>query len=104
MLAVSQQNTRRARRAMSADQALTRARERNYRKVDVAVASGLLPKLQRNMNVTLKTATGGSIKLVSADGSVTAEGRHYYDNDGADPPSVFAYEQPLEKWQMGERL
>ena len=103
MLAVSQQNTRRARRAMSADQALTRAQERNYRKVDAAVASGLLPKLQRNMNVTLKTATGGSIKLVSADGSVTAEGKYYYNDAGVDPPSVFAYEQPLEqgKWVKG---
>ena len=53
MLAVSQgarQNTRRPRRAMSADQALTRAQERNYRKIDAAMDSGLLPKLQKNMN------------------------------------------------------
>ena len=79
MLAISQgarQNTRRPRRAMSADQAKMRAQERNYRKIDAAVGSGVLPKLQKTMNVTLKTLTGGSIKLVSADGTVTPEGQH----------------------------
>ena len=86
---------------MSADQALRRAQERNYRKIDAAVDSGLLPKLQKNMNVTLKTLTGGSIKLVSADGTVTPEGLHYYNNVGVDPPNVFAYDQPLE---YGERV
>ena len=88
---------------MSADQALRRAQERNYRKVDAAVDSGLLARLQKNMNVTLKTLTGGSIKLVSADGTVTPEGLHYYNNVGVAPPSVFAYEQPLEsgKWVRG---
>ena len=106
MLAVSEgtrQNTRRPRRAMSADQATTRAQERNYQKIDAAVGSGMLPKLQKTMNVTLKTLTGGSIKLVSADGTVTPEGQHYYNNAGVAPPSVFAYEQPLEsgKWVRG---
>ena len=104
MLAVSEnsgtqsarQNTRRPHRAMSADQAKIRAQERNYQKVDDAVANGLLPKLQRNMNVTLKTRTGGSIKLVNADGVVTEEGKYYYKNVGVAPPSVFAYEQPHE--------
>ena len=88
---------------MSADQALRRAQERNYRNSDDAVDSGLLARLQKNMNVTLKTLTGGSIKLVSADGTVTPEGLHYYNNAGVDPPSVFAYEQPLEsgKWVRG---
>ena len=88
---------------MSAEPVLTRAQERNHQTIDVAVNSGLLPKLQRNMNVTLKTLTGGSIKLVSADGTVTPEGLHYYNNAGVDPPSVFAYEQPLEsgKWVRG---
>ena len=99
MLAVSEgarQNTRRPRRAMSADQAKMRAQERNYRTIYAAAGSGLLPKLQKTMNVTLKTLTGGSIKLVSADGTVTPEGLHYYNNAGVAPPSVFAYEQPLE--------
>ena len=88
---------------MSADQAKMRAQERNYRKIDAAVGSGVLPKLQKTMNVTLKTLTGGSIKLVSADGTVTPEGQHYYNNAGVAPPSVFAYEQPLEsgKWVRG---
>ena len=84
---------------MSADQALTRAQERNYGKIDAAVDSGLLPKLQKNMNVTLKTLTGGGIKLVSADGTVTHEGLHYYNNAGVGPPSVFAHEQPFEYGQ-----
>ena len=55
------------------------------------------------MNVTLKTATGGSIKLVNADGTATPEGLHYYNNVGVAPPSVFAYEQPLDKgkWVKG---
>ena len=106
MLAVSEgarQNTRRPRRAMSADQAKMRAQERNYRKIDAAVGSGVLPKLQKTMNVTLKTLTGGSIRLVSADGTVTPEGQHYYNNAGVAPPSVFAYEQPLEsgRWVRG---
>ena len=88
---------------MSADQALRRAQERNYRKIDDAVDSGLLARLQKNMNVTLKTLTGGGIKLVSADGTVTPEGLHYYNNAGVGPPSVFAYEQPLEsgRWARG---
>ena len=98
----ARQNTRRPRRAMSADQAKMRAQERNYRKI-AAAGSGLLPKLQKTMNVTLKTLTGGSIKLVSADGTVTPGGLHYYNNAGVAPPSVFAYEQPVEsgKWVRG---
>ena len=62
-----------------------------------------MPDLQNNMNVTLKTLTGGSIKLVSADGAVAPEGLHYYNNVGVAPPSVFAYEQPLDKgkWVKG---
>ena len=55
MLAISQgarQNTRRPRRAMSADQAKMRAQERNYRKIDAAVGSGVLPKLQKTMNIS----------------------------------------------------
>ena len=85
---------------MSADEAETRAQERNYQRVDVALTSGMLPKQQKNMSVTLKTATVGSIKLVNADGTVTPDGLHYYDNVGVEPPSAFAYEQPLEwnKW------
>ena len=82
---------------MSADQALTRAQERNYRKIDAAVDSGLLARLQKNMHVTLKTLTGGSIKLVSADGAATPEGVHDCNNAVVEPPSVFAYYQFLER-------
>ena len=49
---------------------------RNYRRVDAVAASGVLPEQQKNMNVALKTATGGSIKLVDADGAVTPEGNY----------------------------
>ena len=88
---------------MSADHVLTRAQERSYGEIDAAVGSGLLPKLQTNRNVTLKPLAGGIIKLVSADGTVTPEGLHYYNNAGVGPPSVFADEQPLEsgRWARG---
>ena len=85
---------------MSADQALTRAQERKNSKIDAAIAAGKMAQLQKSMSVTLKLTTGGSIKLVSADGTVSAEGRHYYNKLGVEPPSIFPYEQPLEhgKW------
>ena len=88
---------------MSADRARDRAQERNNQTIDAAVRSGLLPKLQKTMNVTLKTLTGG-IKLVSADGAVAPEGLHYYNNVGVDPPSVFAYEPPFESNKWGQRF
>ena len=52
------------------------------------------------MNVTLRLPTNSSLKLVSADGTVSAEGRSYYDAIGINPPTIFAYEQPLinNKW------
>ena len=58
---------------MSADQALTRAQERKNSKIDAAITAGRVAQLQKSMSVTLKLTTGGSIKLVSADGTVSAE-------------------------------
>ena len=66
----------RHRRAMSADQALTRAQERSIAKIDAAINAGREARLQRNMSVTLKLLTNGSVKLVSADGTDTPEGTH----------------------------
>ena len=50
-----------ARRAMSADQALTRAQERKNSKIDAAITAGRVAQLQKSMNVTLKLTSGGSI-------------------------------------------
>ena len=85
---------------MSADQALTRAQERKNFKIDAAIAAGRVAQLQKSMNVTLKLTSGGSMRLVSADGTVSPEGRHYYSKLGVEPPSIFPYEQGLEggKW------
>ena len=85
---------------MSADQALTRAQERKNSKIDAAIAAGMVAQLQKSMNVTLKLTSGGSMRLVSADGTVSPEGRHYYSKLGVEPPSIFPYEQGLEagKW------
>ena len=85
---------------MSADQALTRAQERKNSKIDAAIAAGKMAQLQKSMNVTLKLTSGGSMRLVSADGTVSPEGRHYYSKLGVEPPSIFPYEQGLEagKW------
>ena len=82
-----------ARRAMSADQALTRAQERKNSKIDAAITAGRVAQLQKSMNVTLKLTSGGSMRLVSADGTVSPEGRHYYSKLGVEPPSIFPYEQ-----------
>ena len=88
---------------MSADQALTRAQERKNSKIDRAIEAGTVARLQKNMNVTIKVFTGASIRLVSADGTVSPEGRHYYSKLGVEPPSIFPYEQGLEmgKWIKG---
>ena len=85
---------------MTADQALTRAQERKNSKIDAAIAAGKMAQLQKSMNVTLKLTSGGSMRLVSADGTVSPEGRHYYSKLGVEPPSIFPYEQGLEagKW------
>ena len=85
---------------MSADQALTRAQERKNSKIDAAIPAGRVAQLQKSMNVTLKLTSGGSMRLVSADGTVSPEGRHYYSKLGVEPPSIFPYEQGLEsgKW------
>ena len=81
---------------MSADQALTRAQERKNSKIDTAITAGRVAQLQKSMNVTLKLTSGGSMSLVSADGTVSPEGRHYYSKLGVEPPSIFPYEQGLE--------
>ena len=49
---------------MSADQALTRAQERKNSKIDTAITAGRVAQLQKNMNVTLKLTSGGSMRLV----------------------------------------
>ncbi len=61
---------------MSADQALTRAQERMNSNIDAAVDTGIIAQLQKSMNVTLKLASGISVRLVSADGVPTREGAH----------------------------
>ena len=72
---------------MSADQALTRAQERKNSKIDAAITAGRVAQLQKSMNVTLKLTSGGSMRLVSADGTASPEGRHYYSKLGVEPPS-----------------
>ena len=88
---------------MSADQALTRAQERMNSNIDAAVDTGIAAQLQKSMNVTLKLASGRSVRLVSADGVPTREGAHYYSKLGIDPPAIFPYEQGLlnGKWVVG---
>ena len=81
--------TQRRRRAMSADQALTRAQARRIAKIDAAIDAGREARLQKNMNVTLKLLTNGSVKLVNADGTVTPEGTHYYGNLRSHPRLFF---------------
>jgi hypothetical protein len=82
---------------MSADQALTRAQERKNSKINAAVDAGFTAQLKKSMNVTLKLTSGGSMKLVSADGTVSPQGLHYYNKLGIAPPSIFPYEQGLER-------
>ena len=100
MSAQTQRRTKTRRRAMSADHALTRAQERMNSNIDAAVNAGITGQLQKNMNVTLKLASGRSVRLVSADGVPTREGIHYYSKLGIDPPAIFPYEQRLknQKW------
>ena len=97
----SRRNTSgRHRRAMSADQSMTRAQERMNSKTDAAIAAGNAAQLQKSMNVTLKLPTNSSVRLVSADGTISAEGRRYYNKFGIGAPTIFAYERPLNngKW------
>ena len=103
MSAQTKQRTRTRRRAMSADGAVTRAQERMNSNIDAAVNAGITGQLQKNMNVTLKLASGRSVRLVSADGVPTREGIHYYSKLGIDPPAIFPYEQGLlnGKWVVG---
>ena len=85
---------------MSADNAQRRAQERQNLKIDAALEAGTTAQLQKSMNVTLKLISGGTVKLVSADGIVSPQGLHYYNKLGVEPPSIFPYEQGLEggKW------
>ena len=88
---------------MSADGAVTRAQERMNSNIDAAVNAGITGQLQKSMNITLKLASGRSVRLVSSDGTVSSEGRHYYSKLGIDPPAIFPYEQGLlnGKWVVG---
>ena len=96
MSAQTQRRTNTRRRAMSADHALTRAQERMNSKIDAALNAGIAGQLQKkSMNVTLKLASGSSVRLVSSDGVPTREGTHYYSKLGIDPPAIFPYEQGL---------
>ena len=79
---------------------ITPRQERKNAKIDAALESGFTAQLQKSMNVTLKLTSGGTVKLVSADGTVSPQGLHYYNKLGIEPPSIFPYEQGLEsgKW------
>ena len=103
MSAQTQRRTNTRRRAMSADHALTRAQERMNSNIDAAVDTGIAAQLQKSMNVTLKLASGRSVRLVNADGVPTREGTHYYSKLAIDPPAIFPYEQGLHhgKWVVG---
>ena len=69
-------------------------------KINAAIANGNVAQLQKSMNVTLKLPTNSSVKLASADGTVTAEGLRYYNTTGINPPTICAYGPPLinGKW------
>ena len=71
--------------------------------IDAAVDTGITAQLQKSMNVTLRLASGRSVRLVSADGVPTREGAHYYSKLAIDPPAIFPYEQGLHhgKWVVG---
>ena len=90
-------------RALSADQSVIRAQERMHSNINAAINAGHAAQLQESMNVTLRLPTHSSVRLVSADGIVSAEGRHYYNTMGINPPTIFAYKQPLAngKWVAG---
>ena len=103
MSAQTQRRTNTRRRAMSANHALTRAQERMNSNIDAAVNTGMTGQLQKSMNVTLKLASGKSVRLVSADGVPTREGAHYYSKLGIEVPAIFPYEHGLvnSKWVVG---
>ena len=88
---------------MSANHALTRAQERVNSNIDAAVNTGITGQLQKSMNVTLKLASGSSVRLVSSDGVPTREGTYYYSKLGIEVPAIFPYEQGLlnGKWVVG---
>ena len=82
---------------MSADQSMIRAQERMNDNSNAAINAGNAAQLQKSMNVTLRLPTNSSLKLVNADGTVSAEWRYYYNAIGINPPTIFAYEQPFDQ-------
>ena len=62
----------RRRRAMSADQSMIRAQERMNTKINAANNAGTAAQLQKSMHVTLRLPTNSNLKLLSADGTVSA--------------------------------
>ena len=72
-------------------------------RIGAAIASGHATFLQkRSMRVVLRLPTNRLETLVSADGTVSDAGRHYYQKLGAAQPTIFAHEQPLinNKWAI----
>ena len=57
----------------------------------------------KTMTVNLHLTSNRNVRLVGADGVVTAEGEEYYRVLGVEFPSIYPYEQPLinEKWVLG---
>ena len=89
------------RRAYSADQAAARAQGRMNANIDAAIRNGRSANLNKTTaKVTLQLPTNKYETLVSADGTVSTAGSYYYQQLGIEPPSIFAYEQPLinNKW------
>ena len=93
----------RNRRAMSADNAVSRAQARTNSMIDAAMEGGSTAELNhKNMSVALRIGRR-NIKLVGGDGVATSEGKHYYSQLGISPPAVYPYEQGLVngKWILG---
>ena len=84
------------RRAYSANQAVARARGRMNAKIDESMRMGRSAILNKTTaRVTLQLPTNRYETLVSPDGTVSDAGAYYYQQLGIAPPSIFAYEQPL---------
>ena len=84
-----------------------------FARVDAAFDLGTRAVFQKNTTTTLRLARS-SVTLVAADGTATPAGLHYYRRLGVEPPTTFAYEQPLiegqwvldreGKWQQVRRM
>ena len=75
-----------------------------FPEIDEAVALGVQARMQRaSGHVILRTTSNPHVRLVSAAGDVTEEGKHYYGLRGERVPSAYAYEQALidGKWVVG---